>query len=85
VGDASVVGAGEPEDFLAVHARLAAEDVLDGIVEDVPHVKHAGDVRRRDDDGERRALFGDAARGTAVKQFCFTQKSYHLSSTLWGS
>ena len=30
--DAGVVGAGEPEDFLAVHACLAAEDVLDGVV-----------------------------------------------------
>ena len=37
-GDAGVVGAGQPEDFLAVHARLAGEDVLDGVVEDVAHV-----------------------------------------------
>src|SRR5208283_3598625 len=50
-GDAGVVGAGQPEDFLAVHARLAGEDVLDGVVEDVAHGEHAGDVRRRDDDG----------------------------------
>ena len=83
-GDAGVVGAGQPEDFLAVHARLAAEDVLDGVVEHVPHVEHAGDIRRRDDDGIRRALVGDA-RGSAVKQPCFCQKSYHLSSTDCGS
>ena len=37
-GDAGVVGAGQPENFLAVHARLAGEDVLDGVVEDVAHV-----------------------------------------------
>ena len=61
-GDAGVVGAGQPEDFLAVHARLAAEDVLDGVVEHVPHVEHAGDVRRRDDDGVRRALVAHARR-----------------------
>ena len=61
-GDAGVVGAGQPEDFLAVHARLAGEDVLDGVVEDVAHGEHAGDVRRRDDDGIRRA-FGRHARG----------------------
>ena len=36
-GDAGVVGAGQPEDFLAVHARLAGEDVLDGVVEHVAH------------------------------------------------
>ena len=61
-GDARVVGARQPEDFLAVHARLAAEDVLDGVVEHVPHVEHARDVRRRDDDGIRRALVADARR-----------------------
>ena len=59
-GDARVVGAGEPEDFLAVHARLAAENVLDGVVEHVPHVEHARDIRRRDDDGKCRALLGNA-------------------------
>ena len=50
-GDAGVVGAGQPEHFLAVHARLAGEDVLDGVVQHVPHVEHARDVGRRDDDG----------------------------------
>ncbi len=67
-GDAGVVGAGQPEDFLAVHARLAGEDVLDGVVEDVAHGKHAGDIRRRDDDGIRRALGRYARRvgGEAV-------------------
>ena len=52
-GDAGVVGPGQPENFLAVHARLAAEDVLDCVVEHVAHVEHAGDIRRRDDDGIR--------------------------------
>ena len=52
-GDAGVIGAGQPEHFLAVHARLAGEDVLDGVVEDVTHRKHAGDVRRGNDDGIR--------------------------------
>ena len=64
-GDTGVVGARQPEDFLAVHARLAAEDVLDGVVEDVAHVEHAGDVRRRDDDGERR-LGGRRVGGEAT-------------------
>ena len=60
--DARVVGAGEPEDFLAVHARLAAEDVLDGGVEDVAHVEHAGDVWRRNDNGMGRTFVADARR-----------------------
>ena len=81
-GDAGVVGAGQPEHFLAVHARLAGEDVLDGVVQHVPHVEHARDVGRRDDDGIGR--LGETA-GLAMKQFCFSQKSYHFSSTACGS
>src|SRR4029077_20182519 len=38
---------------LAVHARLAGEDVLDRVVEHVPEREHARDVRRRDDNGIR--------------------------------
>jgi len=53
---------GQPEHFLAVHARLAGEDVLDGVVQDVAHREHAGDIRRRDDDGIRRARGRDARR-----------------------
>ena len=45
-GDAGVVGAGQPENLLAVHARLAGEDVLDGVVEHVSHRQHAGDIGR---------------------------------------
>ena len=52
-GDARVVGARQPEDFLAVHACLAGEDVLDGVVQDMAHGQHPGDVRGRDDDGIR--------------------------------
>ena len=61
-GDPGVVGAGKPEDFLAVHPCLASEDVLDGIVEYVTHVKHAGDVGRRDDHGISRAPLGHSRR-----------------------
>ena len=49
-GDAGVIGAGEPEHFVAEHAGAAREDVLDRIVEHVAEREHAGDVRRRDDD-----------------------------------
>ena len=61
-GDAGVVGAREPEDFPAVHARLAAEDVLDGVVEDVAKGEDTGDVGWGDDDGISRALFRNARR-----------------------
>ena len=49
--DGGVVGAGHPEGVLAHHAGAAHEDVLDGVVEHVAHVQHAGDIWRRDNDG----------------------------------
>jgi len=53
-----VVGARDPQRGLAEHAVIAGEDVLDGVVERVPQVERAGDVRRRNDhrEGLARAL-----------------------------
>ncbi len=51
-GDPRVVGAGLPEHVLAVHAVVATEDVLQGVVERVAHVQGAGDVGRRNDDAK---------------------------------
>ncbi len=59
-GDAGVVGAGQPEDFLPQHAGAAGEDVLDGVVQHMAEREDARDVRRRDDDGISRALLADA-------------------------
>jgi hypothetical protein len=41
-----MIGAGQPENFFAVHPGLAREDILDGIVEDVTHMQQAGDIGR---------------------------------------
>jgi hypothetical protein len=49
-GDGGVVGAGHPQRVVTVHALVADEDVLEGIVEGVSPVKRAGDVGGRDDD-----------------------------------
>ena len=49
-GDAGVVGARQPEHFLALHPRLAGQDVLNRVVQHVAHVEHARHVRGRDDD-----------------------------------
>ena len=51
--DAGMVGARLPQHVLAVHAVVAAQDVLQGIVERVAHVQIAGDIWRRDDNAER--------------------------------
>jgi hypothetical protein len=46
-----VVHTGLPEHVLAQHALVADQDVLQRVVERVPHMQRAGDVRRRDHDG----------------------------------
>ena len=50
-GDAGMIGARLPEHVAAAHALEAAQDVLQGVVEGVPHMERARHVRRRDDDG----------------------------------
>ena len=51
-GDARVVVAGQPERGVAVHALVADEHVLDGLIKGVAQMELAGYVRGRDDDGE---------------------------------
>ena len=51
-GDAGVVGPRNPARFIPLHSPPTDENVLDGVVEDVPHRQNAGDVRRGNDDGE---------------------------------
>ena len=51
-GDAGVIGARLPQHVAAVHAPVAAEDVLQRVVERMAHMQIAGDVRRRNDDAE---------------------------------
>ncbi len=51
-GDAGVIGAGQPEGAAARHAPPAGEDVHLRLVEHVAHVQAAGDVGRRQQDGE---------------------------------
>ena len=49
--DARVVGAWKPENGFALLTGVTSEQILQGVVEDVTHVKYPGHVRRRDDDG----------------------------------
>ena len=55
-GDAGVIGAADPERLVAGHAPRADQQVLDRVVEGVPHVERARHVRRRDRDREGRAI-----------------------------
>jgi len=64
-GDAGVVGAGEPEGGLAFLSGAADHDVLQRVIEQVPHVQDAGDVGRWDHHRERFAGRVDLTLETA--------------------
>ena len=51
-GNAGVVGAGNPAGVAAFHAVIARQAVHNGLVEGVAHVQRAGNVGRRQLDGE---------------------------------
>lgn len=50
------VHAGLPQRLVALHALAAGEGVDEGVLEGVPEVQAARDVRRRDDDGVGRLV-----------------------------
>ena len=52
-GDAGVVAARLPQSGAPAHAVKPDQGVLDAVVEGMPHVQAAGDVRRRNDDAVR--------------------------------
>ena len=67
-GDAGMVRARHPQGVVAAHAVVAHQEVLQGVVQGMADVEHAGDVGRRDDDGERRlALVHAGAEGLVVQ------------------
>ncbi len=57
-GDAGVVGAGHPEDVVALHPPPADQDVLQGVIERMAQVQRTGDVRRRNHDAVGRPRTG---------------------------
>ena len=68
--DSGVVGAGQPERGYAAHALPADDDVDLGVLQHVAHVEVAGDIRRRQRQGERR-LACARRRSFDVKQLLF--------------
>ena len=51
-GDAGMVGARQPERGLTLHPRETRQDILQGIVERMADMQRAGDIGRRNNDGE---------------------------------
>ena len=56
--DRGVIRPGNPASVLAFHAGTANQNVLDRIIQNVPHVKHTGNVGGRDDNCVRPAPIG---------------------------
>ena len=56
--DAGMIGAREPQAVLAAHPVVANQDVLQSVVQHVPHSQAAGNIRGRDDDREARPRRG---------------------------
>ena len=51
--DPGVIGAGLPQHVAPAHPLETAQNVLQGVVERVPHMQRTRHVRRRNHDGER--------------------------------
>jgi hypothetical protein len=62
-GYPGMVRTGHPEDVVTAHPLPAAEDVLQGIVQRMPHMEHSGNVGGGDDD----AVGGLVTRGIGMK------------------
>ncbi len=63
--DSGVVGSGKPKGVVALHAVVAHDDVLQGVVKAVAHVQDAGDVGRRNHHGIKRRIAVLAVRAFA--------------------
>lgn len=50
-GNTCMVGAKDPTSLITLHASTTDAGVLDGVVQGMAHMKHAGYVRRRNNDG----------------------------------
>ncbi len=55
-GDPRVIRPGHPEGVVALHAAVAGHDILQGVVQGVPHVEHPCYIGGRDDDAEGLAV-----------------------------
>jgi hypothetical protein len=64
-GNAGVIGSGNPEGLPAEHALPAHDDVGLSLLEHVAHVEAAGDVGRREEDGE---VVGGSGTGRDVEE-----------------
>jgi len=80
--DTGVIGAGLPQHVAAAHPLKTAQNVLQRVVERVPHMQGTGDVRRRDHDGER--LCVATIRATGAERACILPNQGHAAFDIGG-
>jgi hypothetical protein len=51
-GDPRMIRAGKPEYVISLHAAVAAYNILEGVVQGMPHVERARHVGRRNNNGK---------------------------------
>lgn len=83
-GDARVVHAGEPQGLVTLHALTAREGVHEGVLEGVPEVQAAGDVRRRDDDGVRGLVALGVGREVTTLYPALVQRPLYIGRRVLG-
>ncbi|MPM49510.1 hypothetical protein SDC9_96240 [bioreactor metagenome] len=61
-----MIGSGNPTGIFSLHPCTSYQDILNGVVEHMPHVQDTGDVRGRNDNCIRFTFIG-----LGTKQFVF--------------
>ena len=84
-GDPGMVGADHPQRILALHPRVADQDVLQRVVERMADVEAAGDVGRRHDDRERLGVGALGAEQALSSQWAYQRASMAAGSKVLAS
>ena len=82
--DRSVVSTGHPQCIFALKASTASENILNGVVEHMPHVKHAGHIWRRNHYSVRLTRIGHRAEKLVLLPV-FIPFALNLRGVVFGS
>ncbi len=84
-GDGRMVCPGDPASVVAAHSGTSDQDILNGIVEHMPHVQDAGNVGRRDDNGVSGSLIGRGTEGISIHPTRIPKSLYQAGSIFRGN
>ena len=80
--DPGVIGARLPQHVAPAHPLEAAQNVLQGVVEGMPHMQRPRHIRRRDHDGERLCLA--TLRASGLERAVFLPETGHAAFDIGG-